>query len=149
MGMNQEHKTNAGFLYGAIFALLIVVIHVVVDGMNYWSSQADLFLWGVQLVFYFIAGIAAANSQYKVQINDDDPLLGIVSQGRGAAMIIAACSWVYIIIRSLALDDAGMFAGISFILFVGFMIIDFLLAIALGHGGGRIIEKQHAPVEEY
>jgi len=146
--MDQPQKTKAGFIGGGIFSLLLIIIHVIVDAVNYWSSQADFVLWIFQLVLYFIAAMVSTSSQYQNQMNSDEPLLEIVSAGRGAAMIMAVCMWVYIIIRSIALDDPGMFAGISFVLFIGFMILDMILAIVFGTGGGKVIENQHKPASE-
>ena len=36
--MDQPQKTNAGFIVGGIFSLLLIIIHVIVDAVNYWSS---------------------------------------------------------------------------------------------------------------
>ena len=145
--MERPSRINSGFVVGGIFASLLIITHLIVDMVNSWNSQADIVLWIVQLVCYFIAALVASNSQYQRQVNNDDPFVGVVSAGRGAAMIIAVCMWIYIIVRTIVLNivdnEFGLFAGIGVILFVGFMVLDFFLAIALATGGGAIIEKQH------
>ncbi|MDP1614601.1 MAG: hypothetical protein Q8L68_02280 [Methylococcales bacterium] len=147
MGINNR-SGNFGISVGSTFSVILLLIHAVVDWLNGGVSQGDGILWLFQIVVYFIASLIAANSQYQAQIDFNEPLLGVANAGRGAAMIVCAVMWFYIVVRSVVLDDPGMFAGGGILPFCGFVLLDFVVAVAFGNWGGRIIEKRHEHVTE-
>lgn len=146
--MNRQ-ITNFGISVGFSFSVVLLLIHVAVDWLNGGVSQGDSILWFLQIGVYFAASLIAANAQYKSQIDDNEPLKDVVNAGRGAAMVICFVVWLYIIIRSLVLNDSGMFSGGGVFPFCGFVLLDFIIAVAVGSWGGRIMEKQHEHVTKY
>ena len=146
----MEYK-NTGIQTGIAFSAFLLLIHAIVDWLNSGYSQADGVLWFFQVFIYFIASLTAANAQFRASQDSDKEVehMGIVEAGRGAAMITCLAMWAYIVVRSVVLDDAGMFGGSGILPFCGFILLDFIVAIALGNWGGRIIINQHAPVNNY
>ena len=140
---NNKLSGNFGISVGLTFAVILLLIHAVVDWLNGGVSQGDVILWLLQIAVYFVASLIAANSQYQVQIDFNEPLLGVANAGRGAAMISCAVMWSYIVVRSLVLDDPGMFAGGGLLPFCGFVLLDFVVAVAFGSWGGNIIENRY------
>lgn len=143
--MNKQ-AANLGISVGLTFSVILLLIHVAVDWLNGGVSQGDPILWFLQIGLYFAASLIASNAQYKSQIDDNEPLKDVMNAGRGAAMILCFVIWTYIIIRSLVLNDSGMFSGGGIFPFCGFILLDFIVAVAFGSWGGRIIEKQHEHV---
>lgn len=146
--MQTERHVNRGVLVGLVFSVILILVHGFIDFRN-GSSRADFVLWLFQFIVYFIASLIAANSEYELQKNSNEPtdksLKELPNAGRGAAMIIWVLLWVYIIARSLLWNDSGMFGDAGVVAFVVFVILDFVVAIALGSWGGSIIAKQHTP----
>ena len=144
--METEKHVNRGVLVGLVFSVILILIHGIIDFRN-GSSQADFVLWLFQFIVYFIAALMAANSEYQHQKNLDAPSLKeVVNAGRGVAMIIWVLLWVYIIVRSLLWDDSGMFGEAGVVAFVVLVVLDFVIAIALGSWGGSLIVKQHTVI---
>jgi hypothetical protein len=143
INMEDRKHTNAGVAVGFIASIIIVIIHVLIDMVNEGSSQGDFVLWFFQLLVYFFIGIIAGSNQYKKQINAMDSLQGIKEAGRGAAIIVSVILWVYIIVRSIALDDAGLFSSLGILFTLLFAIFDFILAMGLGTLGATIIHKKY------
>lgn len=141
--MEDRKHTNSGITVGIIVSIIVLLIHVLIDMVNEGGSQGDFVLWFFQLLVYFFIGIIAGSNQHKKQINANDPLQGIKEAGRGAAIILSLIMWVYIIIRSIALDDSGLFNSFGIVFSLLFAIFDFIMAIGLGTLGATIIHKKY------
>jgi hypothetical protein len=139
----QEQKRNAGITVGIIASVIFLIIHVLIDMVNEGGTQGDFVLWFFQLLSYFFIGMIAGSSQHKNHADSNDPLYGIKEAGRGAAILISAILWVYIIIRSIALDDSGLFNSFGILFTLLFAVFDFLMALALGTFGAGIIHKKY------
>lgn len=144
----NKHSGNFGISVGLTFSVILLLIHAIVDWLNEGVSQGDGILWLFQIVIYFVASLTAANAQFKSQIESDNQLKGVANAGRGAAMITCVVMWIYIVVRSVVLDDPGMFAAGGILPFCGFVLLDFIVAVAFGSWGGHIVEKQHEHVTE-
>lgn len=144
----DNRSTNSGIPVGLTSSVILVLIHAVVDFLNNGISQGDVFMWLFQIAVYFVSSLIASNSQYRAQIDSNEPLQGVANAGRGATMIACAVMWIYIVVRSVVLDDPGMFVGAGLLPFCGFVLLDFIVAVAFGSWGGRIIEKQHTYVTQ-
>jgi hypothetical protein len=143
--MENEKRTNSGIAVGIIAGIIMVIIHVLIDMVNQGSSRGDFVLWFFQLFVYFFIGIIAGSHQHKNRMTTDESLeeMGIKDAGRGAAMILSLVMWVYVIGRSIALDDPGMFNSFGVVFTLLFAIFDFLLAMGLGTIGASIIHKKY------
>ncbi len=144
---NASHSKNYGISVGLTFSVIVLLIHAIVDWLNGGDSQGDSVLWILQAILYFTAALIAAGNQFNSQMHLDDSLFGVVEAGRGAPMIMSVVMWGYIIVRSLILDDAGMFGGSGVFPFCGFILLDFIVAFSFGHWGGTIIRKRHEEVD--
>ncbi len=144
---NTGHPKNYGISMGLTFSVIVLLIHAIVDWLNGGDSRGDSILWILQSILYFVAALVAASSQFNAQSHLDVPLFGVVEAGRGAPMIMSVVMWGYIIVRSLILDDAGMFGGSGVFPFCGFILLDFIVAFSFGHWGGTIIKKRHEDVD--
>jgi hypothetical protein len=141
--MYTKRPANKGIGTGIVITLLLVLAHILVDVLNYGDSRGDFFLWFIQALMYFFGGMIAASSQHRAQHDLPDPTEGIANASRGSALILFAVMWCYIIIRSIALDDAGMFSGLGLVFSFFFGIADLALALALGSVSGNIIRKKN------
>jgi len=144
---NTGHSKSYGLPVGLTFSVIILLIHAVVDWLNSGNSQGDSVLWILQALLYFVAALIAASSQFNSQKHMDETLSGVIEAGRGAPMIMSGVMWGYIIVRSLILDDAGMFGGSGVFPFCGFILLDFVVAFSFGNWGGTIIRKRHEEVD--
>lgn len=144
----NRRSSNFGISVGLTFSVILLLIHAIVDWLNGGVSQGDSILWLFQVAIYFIASLTAANAQFRAQIDSDNQLHGVADAGRGAAIIACVAMWIYVVVRSIVLDDSGMFAGAGILPFCGFVLLDFIVAVAFGSWGGRIVEKQHEHVTE-
>lgn len=141
--MDDPKRPNSGIPVGLIAGFVVMIFHLMIDMVNQGDTKADLILWFLQLLVYFFIGIIAGSQQHNKQVYDSDALRGVVEAGRTSAIILSLFMWVYIIIRSIALDDSGMFQsfGIGFSLLFG--VVDFMIALGLGSLGASIIYKKY------
>jgi len=144
--MNSNRKTNKGIIVGLIFVTIFIFLHIIIEIANNGETRGDFLLWFLQLLAYFFGGMIATSSQYQSQIDNDDPLSGITNAGRGNALVIFICIWVYILIRSIVLDDPGVFSGIGVFLSILFGVADLALAIIFGSIAGNIVKNKHKDI---
>lgn len=140
----DEHPSrNKGFSVGFVGGLIMIFVSLLVFFMNGARTNGDILVWVLQLLVYFFVGRTAAIQQAEAQENTYEPTKGIVGAGVGAPLIVAIMMWVFIIIRAFVRDAAGNFVFIEPLSFCGWIIIDVLLAIAIGRAAGSTIEKQY------
>jgi hypothetical protein len=144
--MNTKRKTNKGIVVGLVFAILFVIFHVIIEIVNDGETRGDFILWLFQILAYFFGGMIATNSQYQSQLEIDDPLSGIANAGRGNALVIFICLWVYILIRSIVLDDSGLFSGFGIFPSILFGVVDLTFAIIFGSISGSIIKNKYKDI---
>lgn len=143
----NSRKANKGLVTGLVISFILVIIHILIEVINYGSTKADFFLWFIQILLYFFGGMIAASNQMKVQHLSANPTEGIVNAARGSGMVIFFILWIYIIIRSIVLDDSGLFAGMGIVFSLGFGFVDLVLAIALGSFSGNQIRKKNEYID--
>ncbi|MEA5078535.1 MAG: hypothetical protein VB013_08185 [Anaerolineaceae bacterium] len=141
--MQTKPPTNKGISTGIVIVVLLLLIHILVDVLNNGNSRADFFLWFIQVLLYFFGGLIAASSQFIAQHDLPDPTEGIANASRGSALIVFAVMWCYFVIRSIAIDDAGMFAGMGLVFSIFFGMADLVIALVLGSISGSIIRKKN------
>jgi hypothetical protein len=141
MSEDNLKKRNSGFGVGLVVGSIIVFVHITFILINDYRTSADLFIWIFQLISYYIAGYVSAKRQFENNIDDIDVGEHIPGAARGAALIISLLVWLYIIIRSLLINDAGMFFGFGILGSMGFLILDVMIALGLGSIAGKQVLK--------
>ena len=136
---------NEGIKKGIIFSIILIVLQFVLLLINDWEPKAQFILWLLQLIFYFIAGLVASEAEYNhCQDFEEENLERCVASGRGAAMTISILLWLYIIIRSILLDDAGLFNHFGVIGTLLFAILDVILSMGIGTFAGKSTKKKYS-----
>jgi hypothetical protein len=134
---------NEGIKKGLIFGLVLIIIQVLLLIFNDGEPTAQFILWIIQLVAYFIASTIAAEAEYSKQGDfAQENLTQVAASGRGATMMICVLVWVYIILRSIILDDSGIFNNLGLFSFI-FAVFDFVCAIGIGSLAGNIVKKKY------
>lgn len=141
---------NEGMKKGLLFAMILIVIHIMILLFNNGSPSADLLLWFFQLICYFLAGSLAAESfaSHSIDLDGVNPDF-IVSSSRSATLIMCFVLWMFIILRSVILDDGGLFSHFGVIGSLGFGVVDFICALAIGGFVGVKIKNNHSSTNNF
>lgn len=145
-----QRRMNAGFSSGLIGGLIISVVFLIFTLIDEnMDNRTDSLVFLIQLAVFFFIGQSAAERQYYAQIEDPEPLEGVIGAGKGAALIVCTITWIFIIIRGIVRDSMGVFiftdpVGLFFVI-----LINFLIAIAIGTWAGKIVEKRYRLYNEY
>jgi len=141
--MEEEKHKGPAIIIGIVVGLLIVTIHMLSDGINYWDSSRDFLFWLVRIPLYFLIGMTAANSQFKQDMFTDAPLDKLGNAARSASLILGIFDWIYIILRSLITDDSGLFNGLGIVISFVLVAFDFLIAIVLGNAASSLVRRKN------
>lgn len=141
--MEEEKRKGPAIIIGIVVGLLMVIIHVLADGINYWDSSRDFLFWLARIPLYFLIGMTAANSQFKHDIFSDAPLDNLGNAARSASLILCIFDWIYVILRSLITDDSGLFSGLGIVMSIILVAFDFLIAIVLGNAAGSLVRRKN------
>jgi hypothetical protein len=145
----KRKKIHAGFLLGLIGASVMVVIHLFFLLIFRYIVIGDWIALGIQLVVYFLVSQAAAQRHYDSQERSPEALRGVRGAGVGAAIITSLLTWMFIVIRDIVLDAIGQTPSIEVLTTFCIVVVDVLLAIAIGSWGGSVIEKKYKAFDNY
>jgi hypothetical protein len=145
----ERKKIHAGFLLGLIGASVMVVIHLFFLLIFRYIVIGDWIALGIQMVVYFLISQAAAQRHYDSQERSPEALRGVRGAGVGAAIITSVLTWMFIVIRDIVLDAIGQTPSIEVLTTFCIVVVDVLLAIAIGSWGGSIIEKKYKAFDNY
>ncbi len=140
---------NAGFSVGFIASILMIAVHLILLLIFQGGTRGDWIAHGIQLLVYFIASQSAAQQQYNAQERSIEALRGVKAAGMGAALTVSFLMWIFILVRNLILDAMGQFIYVDAIGTFCIVVVDVLLAIALGTWGGSIVEKKYKAMDDY
>lgn len=147
---------HASFRYGLAGGVALVLLHLIstlfftstatqpIGGFNPMGAAGDWIMMFIQGLFYIGFARAAANAQYRFQVeNVEEPLAGVQSEGMGAALVICVISWVFMIIRWFVMDASANHEVIADPLSLACnMGISGMLALALGGwSASRVVKK--------
>ncbi len=147
---NPRRRTNAGFSSGLIGGLIIAAIFLFLMLIDKnMDNRTDSLAFLIQLFVFFFIGQSAAERQYHNQIEEPEPLEGVVGAGKGAALIACTITWIVIVIRGVIRDSLGVFIFTDPVgLFIA-ILANYLLALAIGTWAGKIVEKRYRLYNEY
>jgi hypothetical protein len=98
---------------------------------------------------FYIFAVQAAQNQLNNQREESEPLVGVASEGRGAAMVIAVIGWIFVIGRWLVLDLSGGTVIVEpFSLFCSIVTIG-VLALVIGAFGANSVVKKYQHLDSY
>lgn len=143
-GLPRERRpANRGFGVGLVAAGVMVAVHLTLLLINAGSNRGDVLAWLLQLVVYFLAGRAAAGQQHQAQQANVDHVRGVRAAGVGAALVTSVLVWVYIIVRGLLRDALGLTVMIEPVSLFAYIVLDVLLALAIGAWGGHTVARKY------
>jgi len=142
---SKRRKIHAGFLVGMIAAMIMVAVQLFFLLIFLNTNNGDLIALGIQLVVYFLASQIAAQRHYdgNVSTNNIEPLAGVRAAGIGAAITTSLIMWGYIIVRGVVRDAMGITVTVEPFSLFCMIVVDVLLAIALGAWGGTIVVNKY------
>ncbi len=145
MFADQGHRRNknAGFKVGFVGGIVMWAIHIFMLLLFGNTNYGDTIAWFIQLFVYLLIGKSAAQKQYEAQRDDVDALRGVRGAGTGAALVTSVLSWVFIILRGFVRDAFGITIIINPVGLFCLIIVDVLLALALGTWMGKSVEKKY------
>lgn len=133
---------NAGFQVGLVGGIVMIFTSLAVFFMNGADTDGDTLVWFVQLIAYGFLARTAASRQAEMQARTYEPTRGVQGAGVGAALTTSAMMWIFIIVRGVVRDAMGMTIMIDPLGFCGWIVLDFVLALAIGGLIGGAIVKQ-------
>jgi uncharacterized membrane protein len=136
---------HTGFRVGFIGGILMILVSLAVFFMNGADTGGDLLVWIIQLLVYVLLARIAANRQADLQSQTYEPVRGVVGAAVGAPLTASVMMWIFIIVRGIVRDAAGMTIIIEPIMFCGWIIFDVLLALGIGGMIGRSVMRQRQP----
>lgn len=141
----KKKRIHPGFTYGLVGALLSISVNLILLLINSGDQRGDSLAWFVQLIVYFFISRSAAEAQYRYnqQRGDFEYLRGVKAAGLGAGLTTSILAWIYIIIRGIVRDSMGIFVFMEPFSFACLIVVDVLLAMALGAWGGGSVAKKY------
>lgn len=146
---------HASFRYGLAGGAALLILHLIstlfftstatqpIGGFNPMGATGDWIMMFIQCLFYIGFAHAAANAQYRFQVeNVEEPLAGVQSEGMGAALVICVISWTFMIIRWFVMDAAGYLVIADPLSLACNMGISGVLALALGGWSASRVVKE-------
>lgn len=146
---SSKKRINSGFAVGLIATILMITVHLVLLLIFQGSTRGDWIAHIIQLLVYFVASQSAAQQQYNAQERSIEALRGVRGAGMGAAITVSILMWIFILVRNLILDAIGQLVYFEAISTFCTVVVDVLLAIALGTWGGSIVEKKYKAGDIY
>lgn len=140
---NERRSSNifrhAGFQVGAMGGVILGIIH--------WALlltiNVDWLAWVVHPFMYFMLARAAAEQHHRAQQDLVDHLRGVQGAGVGAALVTSIVTWVFVVMFFIFGDTLGANVVISPINMYCGVVIDVLIALALGAWGGSRVVRKH------
>jgi len=148
LGSTQK-KVHAGIVAGLVGALVMIAVHLVLLLIFHGHIHGDWIAHGIQLIVYFFVSQVAAQNHYNGQERSPEALRGVRGAGIGAAITTSILMWLFIVIRDIILDAVGLTPFIEVISTFCIVVIDVLLALAIGSWGGSIVEKKYKIFDDY
>jgi hypothetical protein len=145
----QKKKIHAGILMGVVGAVTMAGIHLFFLLIFREVVVGDWVALAIQLLVYFFISQAAAQRHYDSQERSPEALRGVRGAGVGAAITTSLLTWVFIVLRDIILDALGQDLSLEILLTFCIVVVDVLLAIAIGSWGGTIVERKYKNSEGY
>lgn len=142
-------KVHAGIAAGLMGVLIMIPVHLVLLLIFQGQTRGDWIAHGIQLLVYFFASQVAAQNHYNGQERSPEALRGVRGAGIGAAITTSLLMWLFVVIRDIVLDALGMTPFLEVVTTFCIVVVDVLLAIALGSWGGSIVEKKYKTFDGY
>lgn len=140
--LEPQKRSNPGFQVGLVGGVIMIFASLAVFFMNGADTDGDLLVWFIQLAVYFFLARIAASRQADMQTSSYEPMRGVEGAGVGAPLTASVMMWIFIILRGIVRDAMGMTITIEPVSFCGWIILDVVLALAVGGLTGRAIVKQ-------
>ncbi|GAB4539574.1 MAG: hypothetical protein Fur002_04960 [Anaerolineales bacterium] len=141
----RKKSIHPGFQYGFIGALISISVNLILLLINSGDQRGDSLAWFIQLIVYVFVSRSAAEAQYQSnqRRGDFEHLRGVKAAGLGAGLTTSILTWIYIIIRGIVRDSMGIFVLMEPFSFACLIVVDVILAMALGAWGGSAVAKKY------
>jgi hypothetical protein len=152
-------RTHSSFRYGMVGGVILILTYIISmvvfpastmeELLGFRLFSGDILVYPIQCFLFYIFASQAAQQQFESQRHEMEPLVGVASEGRGAAMVIAVVGWLFVIGRWLWLDLSGGTVLIEpFSLFCSIVTIG-ALALIIGSFGANSVVKKYKHYESY
>lgn len=134
---------HTGFQVGLVGGTIMTFVSLAIFFINGTETDGDLLVWLIQLVVYVFLARTAANRQSEMQTRNYEPTRGVQGAAVGAPLTTSLMMWLFIVARWLVLDGMGATVDIQPFNLCGWVILDVVIALAIGAVAGRAVVKQH------
>lgn len=141
-----DHKSrsiNEGFRVGLVGGIFASLLHLLLPLFSQGAAWGELLAWVLQWFLYLVVARSAAQRQYDKQQMEFDPLNGVQGAGTGAALVTSILTWIFILIRAVVVKAMGDFVIVEPVSLYCIIVIDVLVALALGTWSGNSVAKKY------